>query len=270
MLLRAQENTKKSRERMVLISTRYGDMKIRLYNNTPLHRDNFIKLAEEGYFNGTLFHRVINGFMIQGGDPDSRDAAPDVMLGEGGPDYTIPPEFVPERFHKKGVIAAAREGDGVNPEKRSSGSQFYIVQGRTLTAEQLDLMEERHNSQKKALLFREFLKRPENKAYRERYEKLTAGGQKPEMMAEIKSFYDELAPMIEVEYEKMPKFHYNEEQRETYRTLGGTPHLDGEYTVFGEVVEGMEVIDKIAAVKTNPQLGNRPLEDIPMTVKVLQ
>jgi len=270
MLLSAQQDTKKTQERIVLIKTEFGNMKIRLYGKTPLHRDNFIKLAQEGYFNGTLFHRVINGFMIQGGDPDSRDAAAEVVLGEGGPSYTIPAEFVPEYYHKKGVIAAAREGDQVNPEKRSSGSQFYIVQGTILTDEQLDMMEDRHNKQLKEQLYRDFLLRPENKAYKQRYDKLMANVQNPDVMNELNSFYDEISPLIELEYEKMPKFHYSAAQRKTYTTLGGTPHLDGDYTVFGEVIEGLDVIDKIAAVETNPRLGNRPVKDVAMTVKVLR
>jgi len=197
------------KEVIAKIHTDYGDIQIKLYNETPKHRDNFIKLANEGYYNGTLFHRVINSFMIQGGDPDSKNAAPKVMLGNGGPAYTIPAEFMAEKyFHKKGALAAAREGDQVNPTKASSGSQFYIVQGQVYTDSVLNLME--------------------NYFHR----KFTA------------------------------------EQRKAYTTVGGTPHLDGAYTVYGEVVSGLEIIDKIATVKKDK--NDRPLSDIKMTVEILK
>lgn len=191
----------------VLISTSMGDIKVVLYDKTPLHRDNFVKLVKEGFYDGTLFHRVINQFMIQGGDPDSRDAKPKAMLGNGGPDYTIPFEYVPEYFHKRGALAAARMGDDVNPEKASSGSQFYIVQGRTFSDAELDQTEKRIG----------------------------------------KTFTDE--------------------QREIYKTVGGTPFLDGNYTVFGEVYEGMDVVDKIAQVSRDRY--DRPLENISMTVTLI-
>lgn len=203
--LMAQESTN---ERIVKISTSYGDITIKLYNETPLHRDNFIKLVSQGYYNGTLFHRVINKFMIQGGDPDSRGAKPRQQLGNGGPEYTIPFEYVGEYYHKRGTLAAARMPDDVNPEKASSGSQFYIVQGRTFTDAELDAIEARTG--------REF----------------------------------------------------TVEQRDTYKTIGGTPHLDGEYTVFGEVTSGMDVVDKIAAVAVDRY--SRPMEDIQMTITIVQ
>lgn len=196
------------KETIVEISTDYGTMKFKLYNETPLHRDNFIKLAKEGFYNGTLFHRVMKDFMIQGGDPQSRNAAPDVMLGNGGPGYTIPAEFNSKLIHKKGALAAARLGDQVNPQKASSGSQFYIVQGKPMTAAELNMMAARKN---------------------------------------IK---------------------YTEEQIKTYETIGGTPFLDMDYTVFGEMISGMDVLDKIAAVATNPQ--SRPLQDVKMTVTVIE
>ncbi len=196
------------KETLVEISTDFGTMKFKLYNETPQHRDNFIKLAKEGFYNGTLFHRVINDFMIQGGDPQSRNAAPDVMLGNGGPGYTIPAEFNSKLIHKKGALAAARLGDQVNPQKASSGSQFYIVQGKILTEAELNMMAARK------------------------------------------------------------KITYTPEQIKTYETLGGTSFLDMDYTVFGEMISGMDVLEKIAAVATNPQ--NRPLQDVKMTVKVIE
>lgn len=192
----------------VLLSTEFGDMTIKLYNETPQHRDNFLKLVEEGFYDSLLFHRVINQFMIQGGDPDSRHAEAGYPLGMGGPGYTIPAEFNPAFYHKKGALAAARQGDQVNPEKESSGSQFYIVHGRPFSDDELNMMAQR---------------------------------------AQI----------------DIP-----EEHREVYRTLGGAPHLDGSYTVFGEVVEGLEVIDKIATVQADAR--NRPIQDIRITMKVIK
>ncbi len=195
-------------EQMFLITTSFGDIKLKLYNETPLHRDNFIKLIKEHYFDSCLFHRVINKFMIQGGDPDSKHAASGALLGNGGPSYTIPAEFNPQLIHKKGVLAAAREGDMINPQKASSGSQFYIVQGKVFTTEELDMLSKRMGKT------------------------------------------------------------FTPEQIKVYTTIGGTPHLDGAYTVFGEVISGWDVIDKIAAVATDK--NNRPLEDIQMFVKLLK
>ena len=192
-----KESYKGTRVEMV---TNYGRIVLLLYDETPLHRDNFIKLATNRVFDGLLFHRVIEKFMIQGGDPTSKDAEPGKMLGDGTLGYNIPAEFRPELFHKRGALCAAREGDMVNPKKESSASQFYIVQGRVWNTEELDNLQKR-------------------------------------MKREISA-----------------------EQRDVYTTIGGTPFLDGEYTVFGEVIEGMEVVDKIAAVKCDK--NDRPLEDV--------
>ncbi len=194
--------TKKDRKRDVLLQTNYGDIILRLSDSTPLHRDNFLKLVKTGYYDSILFHRVIKNFMIQGGDPNSKHAKPGEPLGNGGPDYTIPAEFRTSLFHKKGVIAAARND---NPEKASSGSQFYIVQGKIFTDAGLDSVE----------------------TYRLNGRKIPA------------------------------------RQREVYKTMGGTPHLDQTYTVFGEVIKGLDVVDKIAAVPTSKGLDrDRPLEDV--------
>ncbi len=201
---RGEKKDAVAKERMVLISTSFGDMKVKLYNATPKHRDNFIKLAGEGFFDSLLFHRVIPTFMIQGGDPLSKHAAPGAGLGSGDIGYTIPAEFVDTIFHKKGSICAARTP---NPEKASSGCQFYIVQGQVMTNEQVNQFEQQRNI------------------------KLSA------------------------------------KHRQIITTIGGVPFLDHEYTVFGEVVEGLDVIDKIAAVKTAP--GDRPLEDVRMKIKVI-
>jgi len=200
---------KKDRKKDVLLQTSMGDMLIRLSDSTPLHRDNFLKLVKQGFYDSVLFHRVINNFMIQAGDPDSKNAPSGKPLGEGGPGYTVPAEFSPTLFHKKGVIAAAREGDNVNPKKASSGSQFYITQGKKFTDGGLDTLE----------------------TYR-------------------------------LNGRKIPL-----DQREVYKTIGGTPHLDQGYTVFGEVIKGLDAIDSIAAVPTSKAADrDRPLKDV-MIVK---
>lgn len=190
---------------IVELTTEYGTIELQLYAATPKHRDNFIKLVKENYYDSLLFHRVINNFMIQGGDPESKNAAPNIMLGNGGPGYTVPAEFVDSLIHVKGALAAARLGDGVNPKKASSGSQFYIVQGQKVNGSILTQMQARSG---------------------------------------IK---------------------YTPEQQKAYAEIGGTPHLDGSYTVFGRVIKGLEVVDKIAAVSVR---GSRPTKDIMMTMKL--
>jgi peptidyl-prolyl cis-trans isomerase B (cyclophilin B) len=208
----AQKTAKAEKRPRVEIRTDLGTMVVELYNETPQHRDNFLKLVKEHYYDSLLWHRVIPAFMIQGGDPNSKHAAANVPLGNGGPNYTIPAEIIPGLIHKKGALAAARQGDQVNPEKRSSGSQFYIVQGKTFSEQEMNMVAGRNS----------------------RFG----------------------TPVT-----------YTPEQIKTYGTLGGAPHLDGAYTVFGEVVEGLDVIDKIAVVERNPQ--DRPLTDIHMWMRVL-
>lgn len=193
---------------LVYVETPYGDMIVQLYDVTPQHQDNFTKLVEQNYYDSLLFHRVIEGFMIQGGDPDSREAGPEQMLGSGGPGYTIPAEFVDSILHLKGALSAARTGDQFNPQKRSSGSQFYIVQGKVHTDKELDVIESKKNMR------------------------------------------------------------YTQAQRERYKTIGGTPFLDREYTVFGRVIEGLEVIDRIAAQPTDSR--DRPQEDIWMKITLIK
>ncbi len=202
------KDVSEQKEQLVKISTDYGDMVIKLYNETPLHRDNFIKLAKTGFYNGTIFHRVIKSFMIQGGDPESKNAVAGAMYGNGGPGYTVPAEFNKKFIHKKGALSAARLGDAQNPSKASSGSQFYIVQGKKYSNMEINTLEQRMGR---------------------------------------------LIPM---------------EQKETYMSVGGTPFLDMNYTVFGEVIVGLEVIDKIAAVKV--LAGDRPEKDIKMTVSLIE
>jgi peptidyl-prolyl cis-trans isomerase B (cyclophilin B) len=199
MILSTISSCQTDKRTKVLISTEYGNIKAVLYDETPLHRDNFIKLVNNGWYNGSIFHRVIKDFMIQGGQ--GADGKPD-------PGYQIPAEIISKYYHKKGALAAARMGDQVNPERKSSGSQFYIVQGRKFTDQELNDLEKRTG--------------------------------KP----------------------------YTQEQRNTYKTIGGTPHLDGTYTVFGEVVDGLDVVDKIASVQTGA--GDRPLKDVKMTMKIVK
>lgn len=193
---------------LVELETEFGKMTILLYNSTPQHRDNFIKLVEERFYDDLIFHRVIEGFMIQGGDPNSKNAKANARLGSGGPGYTIPAELVDSLVHVKGALCAARQGDQVNPEKKSSGSQFYIVQGRTMTEEELGIVGSRKG------------------------------------------------------------IRYTKDQREAYTTLGGTPFLDRDYTVFGKVIKGLDVIDKIAAVEKSP--GDRPKKDVKMKMSVIK
>lgn len=250
------------RETTLLISTSFGDIKVRLFNGTPIHRDNFVKLAKEGFYDQTLFHRIIPQFMIQGGDPDSKNAAQNAMLGNGGPGYTLPAEFNPEYFHKKGALSAARLGDQQNPQKRSSGSQFYIVHGRTFTPDILQRMAQNRTLQARQQIFRNCLSQPENAPYLERLKKAQVAGDQV-AMADLEK---EIEPLIEPEL-NASKFEYTPEQTAAYQTLGGAPHLDGGYTVFGEVVEGLEILDQIASVQTGA--NDRPVEDLKMTVKVL-
>lgn len=196
-----------AQHRKVKIKTPYGKMVFVLYDETPLHKDNFIGLAKKHFYDGLLFHRVIDSFMIQGGDPDSRDAKPHAFLGNGDVGYTIPAEFREDLFHRKGALAMAREGDRVNPQRASSGCQFYIVQGKTYTDKALDRISART-------------------------------GRK-----------------------------YTPKQREIYKTIGGTPFLDGAYTVFGQMIKGEAVLDRIAAVSTDK--NDRPVKDIPMKIRIV-
>ena len=215
-------NLTKMKESKVRIETSQGIIVVKLYNETPLHRDNFVKLVKDKFYDGVLFHRVIADFMIQGGDPDSKTAKPNASLGNGDVGYTIPAEFkTPAIYHKKGALAAAREGDGVNPQKASSGCQFYIVEGKTFTDAELSTMEAG---------------------------KIARYG--------INSLNDST-------------FRFSAEARAVYRTRGGTPHLDGNYTVFGEVTEGIDVVEKISKVKTNA--SDRPVEDVRViTMKMIK
>jgi peptidylprolyl isomerase len=233
------------------IETNYGDIVVKLYEDTPLHRDNFIKLAADGTYDGVLFHRVINGFMIQAGDPESKNAPKDANLGNGDVGYTIPAEFVyPKHFHKKGALAAARQGDQVNPAKASSGCQFYIVEGQVY--HDVSTIEEGIKQKAMMQLF--------SKKVSERQDEIMAIQQASDM-EKLEELQNELIAEVEKEIEESGvSYTLTDEQREAYTTIGGTPHLDGDYTVFGEVIEGLDVVDKISEVATNQM--DRPVEDV--------
>jgi len=257
----AQKNDKNP---MVLIHTDFGDIKVELYNETPQHRDNFLKLVREGFYNDLLFHRCINEFMVQGGDPNSRGAAPGAQLGSGGPGYTVEAEINSKFVHTKGALSAARQGDQVNPEKRSSGSQFFLMHGRTFTAQELDMMAQRANQQAELQQVFKWLRLPENKAEMDGWNTLAQARNNTALEAKLK----ELLPKAEEKFGKVNRVEYTEEHKKAYATIGGAPHLDGNYTVFGHVVEGLDIIDKIATTETNPQ--DRPLKDIKMSMEVIE
>ena len=233
---------------LITISTPYGDMKAILYDETPLHKKNFIELSESGQFDSTIFHRVIENFMIQGGDVN-------LINDEDVIDYTIPAEFNSKLFHRKGEIAAARMGDNVNPEKESSGCQFYIVQGKVYTEEELTLDINALYGGVRRLL--------QEDEYSDMREKFIEAQNDPE---ETKRLAISLSSICEEKYGIQIKKNVSDEILKAYTTLGGVPHLDGAYTVFGRIVEGLDVIDKIAAVETGP--ADKPVEDVPMTFKV--
>lgn len=253
------QNTNSDKRMNVEIKTSLGDIVVSLYNETPKHRDNFIKLVKEGYYDGVLFHRVIKNFMVQTGDGNSKTAKQDDVLGAGDPGYTIDAEIVyPKFFHKRGALAAARTGDEVNPERRSSGSQFYIVTGEKYTTSQLASMEKNLVNMKKNSIF--------SKLVKERRQEIMKMQQQGDSLG-LKELEHELVALTEAEYSKDPAV-LTPEQREAYTTVGGTPHLDGSYTVFGEVVKGMDVVDKIQNVKTGR--NDRPVEDVKIiSMKVL-
>ena len=240
------------KETVLKIETSMGDIKVKLYNETPKHRDNFIKLAKDGTYNGTLFHRVIKDFMVQAGDTESKNAPKGKMLGSGDVGYTVPAEFVyPKYFHKKGALSAARQGDEVNPKKESSGCQFYIVTGKVFNDSTLLNMEQQKNQNKVTEAFNALAQKHMKEIYKMRKANDQDG---------LYALQDTLFIQAEAEAAKQPDFHFTPEQIKAYTTVGGTPHLDGEYTVFGEVVEGMDIVDKIQQVKTDR--SDRPEEDV--------
>lgn len=239
---------------IVLIETDLGKITIKLYNETPIHRDNFIKLVEEGFYDGITFHRVIQSFMIQGGDPNTRPFNPNDTTKQQA-DYLLDAEFIPSIYHKRGALAAARMGDNVNPEKKSSGSQFYIVQGKVFTVEELKVLEKRKSDNLEKFTVNKLIMEKANK-------QLDKGEQ-----VDFNRISSDLKDTIEIVLSTLPNYTFSQEQIDVYTTIGGTPHLDGDYTVFGEVIDGFEVIDKIASVKTDN--ADRPLIDIRMKIRIL-
>ena len=234
----------------VTIKTSLGDITVMLYDETPRHRDNFIKLAKEGFYDGTLFHRVIKNFMIQGGDPQSIDAPAGMPLGTGGPGYNIPAEILPQFIHKRGALAAARQGDEVNPERESSGSQFYIVWGQKYNEGQMKQLAKQLQMQAEQQTFNRLAAEHRKEIMDLRRNRDQAGlmDLQNDLIAQTK------AMMAEQSFGLTPT------QIEAYTTIGGTPHLDGQYTVFGEVTEGLDIVGKIQEVKT--LRGDRPKEDV--------
>lgn len=236
----------------VVLTTDLGDITLLLYGDTPAHRDNFVKLVEQGTYEGTLFHRVIKEFMIQGGDPESRTAKPGQSLGSGDVGYTLAKEIVyPKHFHKRGALAAARTGDQVNPERRSSGCQFYIVTGRKFSPDQLSQMEKSLQGKAMQDYFMGLARARHDEIMRLRAAADEAG---------LNALQDELVAATEAHFAANPAAGFTPEQKEAYATVGGAPHLDGDYTVYGEVINGMDVVDKIEAVATDK--GDRPLSDV--------
>lgn len=243
---------------VVELKTTMGDIIVKLYNDTPLHRDNFLKLVNDGYYDGLLFHRVIKNFMVQTGDPDSKNAVPGQRLGAGSPDYTIEAEIdYPKHYHKYGALAAARTGDQVNPERRSSGSQFYIVTGNKYSPQQAASLGTQATFQKRQAYF--------NELSRENAEKIQS------MIASqdnegLESLRQELIKKVESEIPDEP---VSPQMAEDYSTIGGAPHLDGQYTVFGEVLKGMDVVEMIQNAETDG--SDRPKEDIKiLSAKILK
>ncbi len=235
----------------VKVETTLGSFTILLYGDTPGHRDNFLKLVADSTYNGTLFHRVINQFMVQAGDPDSKNARPGQRLGAGDIGYTQPAEIVfPKYFHKRGALAAARQGDQVNPERRSSGCQFYVVTGRKYLPAQLDGMAQNMVNQQKQTVFQGLAMQRRDEIVRMQQASDTAA---------LQNLQDELIKQTEAIVAENP-VQFTEEMKHAYTTVGGAPHLDGQYTVFGEVIEGMDVIDKIEKVETDG--SDRPKEDV--------
>ena len=236
---------------IVELKTTLGDIKLLLYGDTPLHMNNFVKLVNEGFYDGLLFHRVINDFMIQGGDPNSKNAPAGKLLGDGSPDYKIDAEFVyPRHFHKRGALAAAREGDNVNPEKKSSSSQFYIVTGRKFSPAQLDQMRSQRLMMQKKSIFNDLTMQNRDSIMALRRNQDLAG---------LQQLQENLIKQTEALAAEKPDT-LTAEQRDAYVNVGGTPHLDGSYTVFGEVISGMDVVDLIQKVETDQ--NDRPKEDV--------
>ena len=244
----------------IRIRTTEGDIVVRLYDETPKHRDNFIKLVKEEFFNGTLFHRVIKDFMIQGGDPDSKNAPQGKRLGTGGPGYTISAEFVyPKYFHKRGALSAARLADQVNPERESSGSQFYIVWGKVYKLQELKQMERQMEMQQEQAIFNQLAQAHREDILNFRRNRDRAG---------LQQLQDQLVEETQKKSEEIGAPKFTDEQVKAYTTVGGTPFLDNQYTVFGEVEDGLDVVEKIQNAET--LRDDRPKNDVSMTMEIIE
>ena len=250
--------TENRTEEVAVISTKFGEMIVRLYDATPEHKANFLKLAKEGFYDSTTFHRIIEGFMVQGGDPNSKD---DNLRndGQGGPGYTLPAEIVRGYIHKKGALAAARMGNDTNPDMRSSGSQFYIVHGRQRTERDVDQLLAQANNNIEQGLISTYVGSPENTEVKQRIDQAIMDGN----TGIVSEIITEIKPLATKDFEPLV---YTPQQREVYMTQGGVPYLDGSYTVFGEVIQGLAVVDSIVQAKKS--YADRPVEDIPMIVRV--
>lgn len=247
----------------ILVETSMGNMKLKLYDETPLHKANFLKLVSEHVYDSLLFHRVINNFMIQGGDPLSKRAKKGDTLGNGELGYTLPAEINPKLIHKKGTLCAAREGDDINPKFESSSCQFYIVKGSVKTPEDLKKAEERINKTRYTNAARAVMKSEEGKLLKIQYDRFKSESKSDS--AELTN--KKIEALIKGEVEKKPVYTMSDLQKTAYSTIGGTPHLDGTYTVFGEVIEGIDVLDKISTVKTDG--NNRPEKDVRMKMSLI-
>ena len=240
-------------ESIIVIDTRLGAIKIKLYDDTPIHRDNFLKLIRSKFYDSLLFHRVIKEFMIQGGDPTSKNAAAGTILGAGDAGYTLPAEILPNHFHYRGALAAAREPDKVNPGRRSSGTQFYIVQGIKFSEKEFLNLQEKLNQRKLKVRYSQIAKQVSDTI------------PVPKSPAKADSIRQIIRNIAEKTY---TPYYYSEQSKKVYEEIGGTPHLDGEYTVFGEVIEGLDVVEKISLLPTDS--NNRPIEDLRMKIKIIQ
>ncbi len=245
---------------IVTISTSFGDMKAILHEQTPEHKANFLKLANEGFYDGLLFHRIINGFMVQGGDPLSKNADASTPLGMGDPGYKLPAEFHPQLIHRKGALSAARKGDQFNPEKKSNGSQFFIVQGSRYTEAELRQM--MVDVERLYVYFDSLVRRDEQQQLQQQVLQAQLAKDQQKLQQLIMENKEKIEQIYQIELDK-PLTSW---QLKVYTSAGGYPSLDSEYTVFGQVIEGLEIIDQIAAVKTGS--GARPVEDVPMQVSV--
>jgi len=252
----------KPKEDVVSIHTPYGIVEVKLYDKTPKHHENFLKLVESRFYDSTLFHRVIKGFMIQAGDPVSKKAKPGQLLGDGDTTYTIPAEFIDEYINKRGALAAARESDDVNPKKASSACQFYIVQGHKFTDAGLDSAEAKRERYTKSFMLIDILKKKKDSLELKKFRMFIEKHDIPNIYLMLEKYHDS----VDTRYAKTKPWKLTAKQREIYKTLGGAPHLDGAYTVFGEVISGMDIVDKIASQPCDT--NDRPMKDIRLWMKV--